>query len=181
MKFLATLFIFISLTSVAQDKELFDYVNTYRVVSGVGELEWCEVLYKISSANTLEMVTNDSLMHSRTNTYECSFKGNVLNPTSDDLAGFKVFIKKYFGVIYVEPTGDDVGNYLLMNVIYSWHKSPPHKELLLDDVYIGSISVYIGETTYRVNYRMIGDKRIEFSSFISHWGGSYYSTFNSAR
>lgn len=179
MRFLFIL-LFVSTTTFAQDNALLTYVNAYRTANGVSELKWNSDLHDISMTNNQAMVASDSLMHSGSNTYECAFKGKVLNATQKELSGFKVFIKKYFDVDYSEPQNQcELVDYLLMNIVYEWHLSSNHRKVMLtDDAVIGSTSIYIGEFTYKPNYKMIGGKKVTFGKFISHWEGKYFATLN---
>ena len=53
-KILTTILILISLLSIGQDKELFEYVNQYRIGNNLKPLEWSDKLVKIENGNIIE-------------------------------------------------------------------------------------------------------------------------------
>jgi len=180
MKILMSLLL-ISPQSFAQDKELFDFVNDYRIANGVKAVEWDEGLYEISKANTAEMVTNDSLMHSGTNTFECAVRDFTLTPTETSRVSFESFLSKYFDLDYPKPpcAEEDVIKFILLYVVYAWHSSPDHRKVMLaDDVDGGSTSINIGDISLKKNYKTIGGKIVFLKKFITQYEVNHFATLN---
>lgn len=184
MRLLAFLLL-ITTSTFAQDNNtlLLEYVNIYRAANGVGYLTADADLQAISDSNTANMVANDSLMHSGTDTYECATRQFTLAPTQEDLNSFNKFLGKYFDDSYEAPKGgtDDpaVIDYTLLYIVYSWHSSPAHRAVMLTkDATIGSCSVDLGRTDFKPNYKKIGGKIVFFNKFISHFQINAVATLN---
>jgi len=180
---LLLLFLLITTTTFAQDTLLFEYVNKYRVANGVKSLKFDSHLHNISKLNTYNMGLNDSLMHSGTDTYECATRQFSLAPTQADLNSFNKFLKDYYNDSYSEPIGGTdnpiIIDYILLYVIYSWHSSPAHRDVMLsNDVSIGSCNISLGPITYKANYKTIGGQKVFFKKFIAHFKIDAVATLN---
>ena len=131
------------------DKLTFKYVNMYRKSNKVKNIKWSNELYSISKTHNKDLVdynlintpkTNSvKLFHSGSNTYENCLNGGMINETDIVTPELKEFINKYFNL--KDLTTRD---YIALNLIYIWHKSPNHrKNLLRKDVNVGSVNYTI--------------------------------------
>ena len=96
MKVIITVFtLFLTLFSLAQDKELFGYINQYRVGNGLSEIKWDNKLSELSISQNKEISESDSLFHSRKNTYENLVKSDGVPHDLKLESKFKKFCKKH--------------------------------------------------------------------------------------
>lgn len=183
-KQLITLFLLLSFTFVkSQDSQLFNDLNTYRIVNGKDPLKWSDKLNKISVKQAETICKKDSLFHSRTDSYECIAKGNSLAGTKEEKKNFTIFLKKYFKNEYKDPAEtknqNDVYKYILLYIVYLWDKDPAHREILLtDDVEIGSVCVILNEMKLKLNKITINGQTTEFKNFINYYEIKFYVVFN---
>jgi uncharacterized protein YkwD len=175
----------VSLFSFGQDKEMFDYINTYRIKKGVKELKWSKDLSKISESHNDSLVSKDSLYHSGTDTYENCAGGNIwCTPiTPNELKGFNDFLEKYYEIVFDPLDTTDFNKFIKLHVIYMWTKSHNHnKNILRSDVKYGSVAIYIGDFTFIDNKKEVTlfgvTKKVTFDEITPHNKGTVYSTLN---
>jgi len=170
-------------TSVFGQTDLFDYLNDYRQSNGIERLRYDIDLDSISAGNTYAMAINDTLLHTGTDTYECSNRGVNLVPTNAERIGFDEFTWEYFGIEYVVPNDSTdielIYTYIKLYTLYAWHMSPKHRAIMLNKgVNRGSAHILIGDMVFKPNYRVIMGKKSYFKKFISHYTVNSYATIN---
>ncbi len=67
---------------------------------------------------------------------------------------------------------------MLLYVVYAWHCSAHHREIMLTDGEFGSVSIDLSDLVFKPNYKMIGGQKVEFTKFISHYEVKTFATFN---
>jgi hypothetical protein len=173
-----------SIMTFGQDKEMFNYINTYRVENGVDKLRWSKDLYVISKEHNDTLVSEDSLYHSKTNTYEnCGGSSTWTTPvTPTSLKEFNKFIDKYYNVTFDPNDTTEFNKFIKLSVIYAWSNSDGHNKNLLRDIKYGSVSTYVGEFTYIPNTKtvsLLGKTAVhKFDGILPYYVGVVYSTFN---
>lgn len=151
-----TLIILITITSLISygnvdstlilDKLTFKYINKYRKSNKVSKIKWSDELYSISKSHNKKLVNYNlvntpklnsvKLFHSGSNTYENCLNGGYVKKTDIVTPELKKFIKKYFNLKDLTTM-----DYIALNIVYAWHKSPSHrKNMLRKDVKNGSVN-----------------------------------------
>jgi uncharacterized protein YkwD len=157
-------------STMVLDKLTFDHINQYREFYGVSKIVWSDDLYKTSVSHTDKLIksnkdnpTKNTLYHSGSNTYE-----NCMIAGIGGSVGTKVFFeftKKYFNLT---KTDIDSEMYKVLVPIWSWHKSPKHKENMLKTTHkVGSVHVgtYSKTTTFSGKYTYTYTMLISTSNF----------------
>ena len=182
-KIITILLILFTLTTFGQDKELFDYINQYRVVNNKKSLKWSDKLVKISVGQNNKNIKTNSLTHSTYNSYENCLRGYGIANTLVKQKQFTKFAKKYFKYTYI--VGDDLNKDQLnkltkMYMVYIWHTSPGHrKNMLRNNVKFCSAESSIGDDYKFVNgVFKFGDKTYKYKIVSSHYEILYYATMN---
>lgn len=146
-KIITIILVFVASASIAQDTVLFNFINQYRVKHGKKSIVWSSELAKIAEAQTSYNVANNTLEHSKTNTYENINNGSVsfttkMNPM---LTKFAAFIKNTFNVIYKAPTTEvEAKKMAAMYSVFIWNGSPDHKaNMLRDNVNKGAVNIFV--------------------------------------
>lgn len=168
--------------NLTQDKELFKYVNQYRVKNGVKSLVWSDKLYKTSVNQTNFMLQKNSVFH----TYKCPYAENCATLSSslffDDK--FKHFIKQYFNVDYKDVKDEKtLRTNTMLYIVYMWHNSIGHRTNMLDpEMIIGSISIVMNDiksTDLTYNNQLTGWKwRNDSKKPLSFYTMKCYSTLD---
>jgi hypothetical protein len=184
MKFIITVFItLLTLFSVAQDKELFNYINQYRVGNGLDEIKWDNKLSELSITQNKKIVDSDSLFHSRKNTYENLVKSEGIPHDLKLESKFKKFCKKYFNYDYSfkkDVKTEELHKICKMYIVFMWDNSKNHRDnLLRDEIVKGSVDSYISSDFEVVsNTITIGGVTKTFSNTPSHYKIKFYATLN---
>jgi len=182
-KILTTILILISLTTIGQDKQLFNYINEYRVVNNKKPLKWSDKLVKISIGQNSKNIKDKSLSHSYHNSYENCLMGHTIASSKVEQKDFIKFVKKHFNYkydVYNSMSHEELLKLTKMYMIYIWHISPGHKEnLLRDDVNYCSAESYIGDDFkfFESNLKVNG-KTYVYKKISTHYGVDYYATMN---
>ena len=150
-KMIKYIILFISLSVYGQDKELFDYINTYRVANHVKSLEWSDKLTEERS-----VVHIDNLVRKEKETEDTTFlfhnpDGGLENivfigglcSRKNSIKGFNVFLNKYYNFGSYDPYNLDTNmleRFIKLNMIYLWSTSPGHNKTMLMEShrYMGS-------------------------------------------
>lgn len=181
-KILTTILILISLLSIGQDKELFEYVNQYRIGNNLKPLEWSDKLVKISIGQNNKNIKDKSLSHSVHNSYENCLLGYTIAPTKTEHKDFIKFVKKYFNYKYnvdKDMSNEELNSLTRMYMIYIWHNSPKHKEnMLKKDVKHCSSESYIGDFEIFKGKLNINGKSYTYKQLSTHYKVEYYATMN---
>lgn len=184
-KFITIILVFVSFLTFGQDKEMFDYINTYRIKNGVKSLKWSNDLSKISTSHNDSLVSKDSLYHSGTDTYENCAGGNIwCTPiTPNEMKGFNSFLNKYYNITFNPMDTTDFNKFIKLQVIYMWTKSHNHnKNILRSDVKYGSVAIYINNYIFIDNKKEVTlfgvTKSVVFNEISPHYKGTVYSTLN---
>jgi uncharacterized protein YkwD len=142
----------------ATETELFKLLNIYRAANKAKPIVWSETINNISAEQLNVMVEFDSLFHSGKNTYECVTRGFNIASRFETKDEFNAFCIKYFKTPY-DPYDPNINLKKLMNmyIMFSFHKSPKHKAILLrTDVTIGSAqSINVEDFEFVVTCRKI--------------------------
>lgn len=180
-KFITFILIFVSIFTFGQDREMFDYINTYRVKNGVKKIKWSNDLYEISKTHNDSIVSKDSLYHSGTDTYEnCAGSSKwTTSITPSRLKDFNKFINKYYGLTFDPKSTTDVDKFIKLSVIYAWTISVNHNKIMLKkDLKWGSIETHISDVTFVDNVVVKYGKTIKFSNISPYYKVKVYTTFN---
>jgi len=128
--------LFISISTYGQDKELFGYVNVYRVANHVRAVEWSDKLTEERSTFQI-----DTLVRKKKETGDTTFifhnpKGGWENVVWVGLItsslGFDVFLDKYYGLpAFNVHEHVDVIKYIKIHMVYMWVLSPKHNKNML--------------------------------------------------
>lgn len=176
------LLLLISIIGYGQGSYIFRYINEYRISNGLSSLIYDTEMEVISSENTYNMITRNSLLHSGTNRLECSSRQFTLAPTQADLDGFNKFLGKYYNVDSYRFDLDsinDLDSYFALYTIYEWHLSPSHRAIILNrGVRYASASANYNLLGYKLNYKEIGGEKILYTNFISHYEMVSITTLN---
>lgn len=184
MKVIITVFtLFLTLFSLAQDKELFGYINQYRVGNGLSEIKWDNKLSELSISQNKEISESDSLFHSRKNTYENLVKSDGVPHDLSLESKFKKFCKKYFDYDYSfkkDIKTEELHKICKMYAVFMWDNSKHHKEnLLRSEIVKGSVDSFISDDFESVsNTITIGGVTKTFSNTPSHYKIKFYATLN---
>jgi len=162
--------LFISISTYGQDKELFGYVNVYRVANHVRAVEWSDKLteerssYLINLLITKKQETGDTsyLFHNPKGGWE-----NVaLIPKLVSEKGFDVFLDKYYDTPPFNPTTlVDTNKYIKLYLVYMWVLSPKHNKNLLNKShkYMGA-DTSIKDVKYQDNKRTMFGKTTTYTT-----------------
>ncbi len=182
-KILITILILISLTTIGQDKQLFNYINEYRVVNNKKQLKWSDKLVKISIGQNNKNIKDKSLSHSQHNSYENCLMGVNIASSRIEQKDFIKFTKKYFNYkydVHSDITKEELLNLTKMYMVYLWHTSPKHKDNLLRvGVEYCSAESYIADNfdffdgSFKVNGKIYTYRKI-----ATHYSVDYYATMN---
>jgi hypothetical protein len=179
---ISVLMVLLTTLSFAQDKELFDFVNIYRVKNGVNKLSWSDELCEISKSQNKIITESDSLSHSHTHTYEVCVGGpNSATPiTNKELISFNNFLSNYYKLQFSpENVGDSLNVFIKLHFVYKWSISPSHnKIILLPGLEYGSVDSFIGDLKLVDNKLKIGGQVIKSNKIIPNYKGKTYATFN---
>ena len=182
MKIIITiLFLFSFIYSEAQDRELFKYINDYRLANDLKELVWSNDMLTIAGKVCGAISDTDSLQHSGTNTYEVALMGNSLPNTPEDKTKFNNFTKLYFNIEYNNIEGlthEELVTFNKMFMLYLWSVSDIHRKIILDKrVKTGACDSQIkGAFIYIDNCIEIQGKPYYFNKIIPHYTIDYNAT-----
>lgn len=151
------LFLLILSTSLfAQDAEMLEYLNQYRIFNGKDTLIWSNNLSKISAEQTKKIIKQDSLSHSHKET-EIAVMGNSLPIQSER---FNSFLKNQFKIDHVDSS--ESIKCCKLYIIYLFDSSAKHKQILLGDYkYIG-FDLVIKDIEFKRETIKLGGKTISF-------------------
>jgi hypothetical protein len=182
-KILTTILILISLTTIGQDKQLFNYINEYRVVNDRKPLKWSDKLVKISIGQNNKNIKDKSLSHSSHNSYENCLMGATIASSKVEQKDFIKFTKKHFNYeynVYNDMPHEELLNLTKMYMVYIWHMSPGHKDNLLRyGVNYCSAESYIGnDFKFFDGGLKVNGKTYTYKKITTHYSVDYYATMN---
>jgi uncharacterized protein YkwD len=158
---------------------MLNIINTYRKSNGKSNLYWSDSLAHISKKQ-VEIIFNEKVVSHSNTTGEIASSGVNLPFTKEEIDSFMVFMKEYFKVAYSEPNTDkEIETLFKYYIIYNFHKSPPHKKILLGNhKYIG-FHVLLSKIGYKPNnVVVINGKEITLKNRIIIYEGNYYTVIN---
>lgn len=177
-KIVIIIFLATSTNILAQDIEMFDFVNKYRVANGKNTLTVTKELTKIAVNQTNTIIYQDSITHSHL-INEIATMGHSLPTTAATRDKFINFLLVNFNIVYVEPKIEsEVVKYTKLYVIYLFDKSPVHKTILLGDYKTIGLDVVIKDIKHKTNVIIIGGKKFEYNNMINHYDVNFYSVIN---
>lgn len=145
-------FLFSQINNIKTDKQLFEYINIYRVKNGVKPLKWDVELYKISVKHNDYLYNENknlygyTISHSHTNTYENVHVSTGIGGDDTCFVDFKRFCLEYYDFIVDLEDPTKYKTMIMLSVIYDWDHSKNHKiNLLTDNKGKGSVSIYISD------------------------------------
>ena len=168
----------LSLASSAQDIELMNLINAYRIHNHKPILYWSKDAADIAVNQTKLIILQDSLSHSHL-APEIATMGTTLPATQDSKNKFAEFLKSTFDINYVEPNNDsDVIKMVKLYVVYMFDNSPKHKAILLGEYkYIG-FDLVIKDIKHKPNTITINGKTITLKKFADYYEVKFYSVFD---
>jgi len=153
------IFLLILSTSLfAQDAEMLEYLNQYRISNGKDTLIWSDNLSKISTDQNQTIIKQDSLSHSHKET-EIAVMGKSLPINSDR---FNDFLKNKFKIDHIHMDSSELIKFCKLYIIYLFDSSAKHKQILLGDYnYIG-FDLVIKDIEFKRETIKLGGKTISF-------------------
>jgi len=174
-KIIIIIFLSTSTNLFAQDVDMVDFVNRYRIANGKDVLNTSKELTKIAIAQTKVNVNQDSLTHSHL-INEIATMGHSLPTTAVSKDNFTKFLINTFKIKYVEPkTEFEVVKYTKLYAMYLFDKSPVHKKILLGDYNTIGLDIVIKDIKHKTNVIIIGGKIFEYNKMINHYEVKFYS------
>jgi len=155
-KIFIILFLFSSCISIAQDTALFSYINEYRKFHWLCDLEWSDYLYK----KTIKVVDgidfNNNLNYSTSELcyiklYSLPLYAKNKKTKESSAYHFNKFTTKYFRDKYIpgKLTPPQLNKIISYFILYNWHLSYLHRELLLSNHYFGACHIKCEFIEYR--------------------------------
>ena len=116
-------FLFSQINDIKTDKQLFEYINIYRVKNGVKPLKWSDELYTISKNHNLKLHQEKSLYHSKTNTIENLLTNSGVFTNDPNYDEFNKFCKEIYNINIDIKDTNKIVNVGLLQVVFQWSKS----------------------------------------------------------
>jgi hypothetical protein len=135
-------FVFVSIFTFGQDRELFDYVNTYRVKNGVDAVEWdYTIAEKKSGPHVDSLVSKKSgtgdttyIFHSENGGWENVVYVGGVGSEKNSTKEFNTFLNKYYNIEPYDPYTVDttkINTYVKLYMVYCWSESKGHNRAML--------------------------------------------------
>lgn len=144
------------ISDIKTDKQLFEYINIYRIKNGDKPLKWSNELYNISKNHNIKLHQEKSLYHSKTNTIENLLTNSGIFTSDPNYKEFTKFCKEIYSIDVDIKDTSKIINVGLLQVVYQWSKSTGHNINMLTDVKYGSVNIII-------NKSLIYNKMVLFS------------------
>lgn len=186
MKKIILIFSLISFITVsAQDVEMLNLINKYRLSHNKKSLKLYDGLSDVAVKQNNLIMIKDSLFHSdllkTIATGEIIVSGESLPATHNDVKKFNDFLFKIFKIKLSDPTNEtEVITHVKLYIIYMYDQSPKHKSILLDDYVNVGFNTIIKDIKYMSNKVTILGKSVEYKNIVSHYKVKFYNviTFN---
>jgi hypothetical protein len=186
MKKIILIFSLISfINAYAQDIEMLELINKYRVLHNKKPLKVYDKLNNVAIKQNNLIMVKDSLFHSdllkTIAKGEIIVSGKSLPVTHNDIKKFNDFLFKIFKIKLSDPINEtEVITRVKLYIIYMYDQSPKHKSILLDDYVNIGFDTIIKDIKYTPNTVTILGKTVEYKNMVSHYKVNFYNvtTFN---
>lgn len=172
------IFLTATINVFAQNTEMINYINQYRVANGKKTLLISKKLTEIAENQNSINIKQDSINHSHI-VSEVATMGHSLPTTNIEKDKFVRFLKNNFNITYLEPkTNEDVVKYVKLYIIFLFDSSTKHKSILLGNYKSIGVSIDIKDIEHKTNTIKIGSKTFVFENMISHYKVNFYTTID---